>query len=100
MIVHEYAYVNIQWIEILYNTSSAARKGRRDAAHLRGLDKRAQEGCKLVCSVDDGTGAGVGTPVLVVDNTADAMTAMRAVQCGRVMLLGIFVAIAGSMIIQ
>jgi beta-glucanase (GH16 family) len=52
------ATMDVQWIEMAFNTSgttpSSSRKGKRDAG-----------GCKTVCGIDDAKVTAVGTPVVL-----------------------------------
>ena len=81
MSVGDAAFLQIQWIEIAFNTSDVTTKRdesgsgnkrglwetlRSDSENGRGLESRADGkhgGCKVMCSIDSGTV--VGTPVVV-----------------------------------
>ncbi|KAL6866941.1 glycoside hydrolase family 16 protein [Trichoderma novae-zelandiae] len=93
MSVYDQASLQIQWIEMIYNTSSSAsqRKWKRDPARLlwgrdagphgelprrRDLSLRSssdEEGCKVVCSIDEVTEAGVATMLWNTSSTATRM---------------------------
>ncbi|KAG6041363.1 hypothetical protein E4U41_004773 [Claviceps citrina] len=57
MSVGDEASLQIQWIEILYNTTEQTTEGKRDATTA----DAARQGCGVVCSIDDSseTGAAV-----------------------------------------
>ena len=66
---HE-AYLQIQWIEVVYNTSGPA-SGKRDLTNSRGaLEKRSENAsaCTVVCSIDEMVNV-TGTPAVLVNNT-------------------------------
>jgi beta-glucanase (GH16 family) len=69
MQVYDEAYLQIQWIEMVYNTSGpylGADTRKRDV-----LEKRKTPGCQAVCSVDNEVNV-TGTPVLLYNNTGMA----------------------------
>ncbi|EPE33346.1 Concanavalin A-like lectins/glucanase [Glarea lozoyensis ATCC 20868] len=73
------AFLQIQWIELVYNTSgpyggSGAKKRDTDDIGFSGpLEKRKkkQQGCKVVCSIDEQVNV-TGTPAVLSNNTAAA----------------------------
>lgn len=72
MSVNDYAYLQVQWMEVVYNTSGPVGgigyNGKRDLKLRADKDK----GCQVVCSVDDGSGSGAGNAVVVANNTGAA----------------------------
>jgi hypothetical protein len=69
-VAHE-AYLQIQWIEVVYNTSGPV-SGKRDERNSRGaLEKRSgnTSACAVVCSIDEMVNV-TGTPAVLVNNTA------------------------------
>lgn len=79
MSIGDEAYLQIQWIELVYNTTTGNETSDdSQAAGKRGLFRR-EDKCQVVCSVDETDT--VGTPVLL----ADGAPAMR---CG---MLGVSV---------
>ncbi|CZT49462.1 related to xyloglucan endo-transglycosylase-like protein [Rhynchosporium secalis] len=77
----EQAYLQIQWIELVYNTSSVkagrANEERSESGEVsRSLEKRTlghEKGCEVVYGVDE-MGGEIGTPVLLFNNTGVAMS--------------------------
>ncbi|CZS92962.1 related to xyloglucan endo-transglycosylase-like protein [Rhynchosporium graminicola] len=77
----EQAYLQIQWIELVYNTSSVkaggANEERSESGEVsRSLEKRKlahEKGCEVVYGVDE-MGGEIGTPVLLFNNTGVAMS--------------------------
>ncbi|TGJ80317.1 hypothetical protein E0Z10_g8439 [Xylaria hypoxylon] len=66
MSVGKDAYLQIQWIEIVYNSTGNAKttdKRNEDTAWSLSNAKRDEEGCQNVCSIDDTPTT--GTPVLL-----------------------------------
>ncbi|KAG9257223.1 concanavalin A-like lectin/glucanase domain-containing protein [Emericellopsis atlantica] len=69
MSVHDEAYLQIQWIEMIYNTTDDVEASRkRSALSVRDDD---DEGCAAVCSIDDSAEA--GEVMLLWDNGAPRM---------------------------
>ncbi|RKF56496.1 putative glycoside hydrolase family 16 protein [Erysiphe neolycopersici] len=68
MSIGQSAYMNVQWIEIAYNTSGPQHNKKRDMnldTQFGNLNKRAPlELCQAVCSIDENVTA-VGTPKLL-----------------------------------
>jgi len=97
MSVFDQAYLQIQWIQVVFNTSGpyAGANQRRDDHGSRGvLEKRkGAPGCKVVCGVDEKVEV-TGTPALLYNNTG-----MAALGYGEGMgsLAGISVAVLGFM---
>jgi beta-glucanase (GH16 family) len=74
MSLYDEAYLQIQWMEFVYNTSgpySGSKNRKRDGLGAGGvLEKRkGTPGCQVVCSVDDEVNV-TGTPVLLYNSTA------------------------------
>jgi beta-glucanase (GH16 family) len=74
MSLYDEAYLQIQWMEFVYNTSgpySGSKSRKRDGLGVGGvLEKRkGTPGCKVVCSVDDEVNV-TGTPALLYNSTA------------------------------
>ncbi|KAI0526255.1 glycoside hydrolase family 16 protein [Xylaria bambusicola] len=66
MTVGSEAYLQIQWIEMVYNTTGDEKTtDKRDSDAVQSLwnVKRAEEGCQNICSIDETPT--VGTPVLL-----------------------------------
>jgi hypothetical protein len=63
MSVHDAAFFQIQWLEMVFNTTATDQKARRGL-----LGGRAEAGCNAVCSVDQTPQT--GTPVMLFDNAA------------------------------
>ncbi|TFA97695.1 hypothetical protein CCMA1212_010548 [Trichoderma ghanense] len=104
MSVYDQADLQIQWIEMIYNTSSASRrKWKRDPVRLhwgrdagprgelprrRDLSLRSssssssndEEGCKVVCSIDEVTEQGVATMLWNASSTATRMAGADSVR--------------------
>ncbi|RDL38713.1 Concanavalin A-like lectin [Venustampulla echinocandica] len=82
MSLHDQAYLQIQWIELAYNTSgpytgSGARKRNEGYGSEGALVKRkGTPGCKAVCSVDEEINT-TGTPALLWNNTSLAPLAWK-----------------------
>lgn len=90
MSVYDEAYLQIQWIEIAYNTSGPY--GGPADKRSEGLVKRKKEGCNVVCGVDEQVNV-TGTPAVLFTNTGGAALGWKAKGMGRmvwtpVMLLG------------
>lgn len=73
MSLYDEAFLQIQWIEIVYNTSgpyAGSGNTRRDGNGAGGvLEKRkGTPGCKVVCGVDEQVNV-TGTPALLYNNT-------------------------------
>ncbi|KAI0202745.1 putative xylanase 3 [Astrocystis sublimbata] len=70
MTVGDDAYLQIQWIEMVYNSTGDAKTNKRSdgSSSLLFNVKREEEGCKNVCSIDESTT--LGKPVLVQDDSA------------------------------
>lgn len=67
MSVGQSAYMNVQWLEIAYNTSGPQHNTKRDTnlkTSSGRLNKREPELCQAVCSLDENVTA-VGTPKLL-----------------------------------
>ncbi|KAI6244591.1 hypothetical protein HI914_07459 [Erysiphe necator] len=67
MSVGQSAYMNVQWIEIAYNTSGHQHNNKRDInfqSSSSRLDKREPQLCEAVCSLDENVTT-VGTPKLL-----------------------------------
>ncbi|KAL3423985.1 xylanase 3 [Phlyctema vagabunda] len=82
MNVSDEAYLQLQWVEVVYNTSGAYTGSEggdgirsRDEMGASGkLEKRKKHtpGCKVVCSVDEEVNI-TGTPALLYNNTGAAI---------------------------
>jgi len=86
MSLYDEAYLQIQWIEVVYNTSGAyggSGNKRRDESGAGGvLEKRkGTPGCKVVCSVDEKVNV-TGTPALLYNNTGMAPAGWRGDRMG------------------
>lgn len=90
---HDEAFLQIKWIEMVYNTTKGADEGedrrrRRSAASLgpRGpLSKRTGEGaCKAVCSIDETTE--FGKAVVLSGNGASALFASWSLRITAVLM--------------
>lgn len=64
MTVGSTAYLQVQWIEVFYNTSGPF-KGAQMARRDEQLQKRGGHGCKVVCGVDGNASTVPGTPVVL-----------------------------------
>ncbi|PMD29551.1 glycoside hydrolase family 16 protein [Hyaloscypha variabilis F] len=76
MSLYDEAYLQIQWIEVVYNTSGPfAGTSKRDEHGAGGLleKRKGTPGCMAVCSVDADVNV-TGTPVLLYNNTGVALT--------------------------
>ncbi|KAI9647638.1 hypothetical protein NHQ30_004023 [Ciborinia camelliae] len=78
MSLFDEAFLQVQWIELVYNTSGNYAGGKRELDLQWELQKRAElekrnkkKGCKVVCSVDRGVNV-TGTPVVLFNNTGSA----------------------------
>ena len=77
------AYLQIQWMQMIYNTSGPSTGGKtktkRDDVGYAGalpvtdLGKRADKGCALVCSVDEKVSS-IGTPGFLYNDTSSAIS--------------------------
>ncbi|KAL7911042.1 glycoside hydrolase family 16 protein [Trichoderma velutinum] len=91
MTVYDQANLQIQWIEMIYNTSAQTTPTRRDPSHLwsrdtgprgellrrRDSSSRTSSGsCKVVCSIDEVAEAGVAT--MLWNSTATRMAGADA----------------------
>jgi beta-glucanase (GH16 family) len=75
MSLYDEAYLQIQWMEVVYNTSGPyGGASKRDESSAGGvLEKRkGTPGCKVVCSVDEKVNV-TGTPALLYNNTGMAL---------------------------
>jgi hypothetical protein len=81
MTTFEQAYLQVQWMQMIYNTSgpsSGNGKFKRDnvgyggALPVTDLGKRADQGCALVCSVDEEVPS-IGTPGFLYNDTSDGV---------------------------
>ncbi|KAL7921941.1 glycoside hydrolase family 16 protein [Trichoderma austrokoningii] len=83
MTLYDQANLQIQWIEMIYNTSSesaTSSKRRHDPGSGQLLRRRDVGGqCKVVCSIDEVTEAGVAT---VLWNTTSVATRMAGGDAG------------------
>ncbi len=98
MSLYDEAYLQIQWMEVVYNTSGpyAGSKLRRDESSAGGvLEKRkgGTPGCKVVCSVDEQVNV-TGTPALLYNNTGMAPAGWRGEGMGA--LVWVPVVLVGS----
>jgi hypothetical protein len=90
MQIYDEAFLQIQWIELVYNTSGPYLGA--DARKREVLEKKETSVCQAVCSVDDQvnvTGTPVllqvnvtGTPVLLHNNTGMAPWSRQEGTCG------------------
>ncbi|KAI5867996.1 glycoside hydrolase family 16 protein [Durotheca rogersii] len=78
MSVGSEAYLQIQWIELVYNRSTSAAQRKREesgsgvnTASLYSKEKRAEEACHNVCSIDETTTT--GTAVLMQGGASRAL---------------------------
>ncbi|ESZ90415.1 glycoside hydrolase family 16 protein [Sclerotinia borealis F-4128] len=62
MSLFDEAFLQFQWIEIVYNTSGEYAGSKRE------LETRKDKGCQVVCGVDEGVNV-TGTPVMLINNT-------------------------------
>jgi beta-glucanase (GH16 family) len=89
MSLYDEAYLQIQWMEVVYNTSGpygGARK-RDDSGAGGVLEKRkGTPGCKVVCSVDEKVNV-TGTPALLYNNTGMAPGGWKAEGMGSLVWL-------------
>lgn len=73
MSIYDQAYLQIQWMQFVYNTSgTTGGKSKRDEHGASGLlEKRkgGTPGCKVVCGVDEKVNV-TGTPALLYNSTA------------------------------
>jgi beta-glucanase (GH16 family) len=84
MSLYDEAYLQIQWMEFVYNTSGAYQgSSKRDEHGISGLlEKRGgTPGCKAVCSVDEKVNV-TGTPALLYNNTGVAPAGWRGEAMG------------------
>jgi hypothetical protein len=76
MSLYDEAYLQIQWMEVVYNTSGTyAGTSKRDEHGVGGLleKRKGTPGCKVVCGVDEKVNV-TGTPALLYNNTGMAST--------------------------
>ncbi|CAG8960245.1 hypothetical protein HYFRA_00012765 [Hymenoscyphus fraxineus] len=76
MSLYDEAYLQIQWMEVVYNTSGPVEGIRKrneadEINHAGPLVKRKGKGCKVVCGIDEQVEK-TGTPVILINNTASA----------------------------
>ncbi len=81
MSLFDEAFLQIQWIELVYNTSgpyAGLGNKKRDEQGASGiLEKRkGTPGCKVVCGVDEQVNV-TGTPALLYNNTGSAPAGWR-----------------------
>ncbi|KUJ17797.1 concanavalin A-like lectin/glucanase [Mollisia scopiformis] len=71
MSLYDEAYLQIQWMEFVYNTSGAASAKRDEHGPSGLLEKRkgGTPGCKVVCGVDEDVNI-TGTPAFLYNSTA------------------------------
>ncbi|APA06083.1 hypothetical protein SS1G_01485 [Sclerotinia sclerotiorum 1980 UF-70] len=62
MSLYDEAFLQVQWIELVYNTSGDYAGSKRE------LENRKSKGCKVVCGVDEGVNI-TGTPAVLINNT-------------------------------
>ena len=83
MSIYDEAYLQIQWMELVYNTSGpyagSGTKARRD---IRGgwgnlVKRKSTPGCEVGCSVDEQVNV-TGTPALLYNNTGMAPPGWKA----------------------
>ncbi|KAK0101235.1 hypothetical protein ONS95_006414 [Cadophora gregata] len=82
MSLFDEAFLQIQWIELVYNTSGpygGLENRKRDSKGAVGvLEKRkGAPGCEVVCGVDEQVNV-TGTPTLLYNNTGDATMGWRS----------------------
>lgn len=67
MSIYDEAYLQIQWIELAYNTSGSYKQDNKRNLHSIGdIERRKSKGCTKICSVDETNTT--GTPVEVQDS--------------------------------
>jgi beta-glucanase (GH16 family) len=99
MSVYDEAYLQLQWIEIAYNTSGpySGSKNKRGSDGLGSaglLEKRkGTPGCKVVCGVDEQVNT-TGTPAVLYNNTGMAPMGWKGE--GAVNLIWIPLALVGA----
>jgi beta-glucanase (GH16 family) len=72
MSVYDQAYLQIQWMEVVYNTSGPVNGTQKRNPWGSILEQRkSSPGCKVVCGIDEQVSV-TGTPVIISNNTAMA----------------------------
>ena len=104
MSTFDQAYLQLQWMQMIYNSSGPATHGvkaKRDSVGHNGalpvvsLDKRANKRCALVCSVDEEVPT-IGTPGFLYNDTSNGVRQragmeMWIVYCIRLLLIGFLI---------
>ncbi|KAI2642522.1 glycoside hydrolase family 16 protein [Xylaria nigripes] len=65
------AYLQIQWIEVVYNSTEHKNSHKRDEDSIWPLSKRSKGHCKNICSIDDSPTTGM--PVLLYSGASSIM---------------------------
>ncbi|TVY82615.1 Xylanase/beta-glucanase, partial [Lachnellula suecica] len=97
MSLYDEAFLQIQWIEIAYNTSGpyAGAKNKRgsDGVGLEGalVKRKGTPGCKVVCGVDEKVNV-TGTPAVLYNNTGMAPVGWKGEGMGSLFWLPVVVA--------
>jgi beta-glucanase (GH16 family) len=91
MSLYDEAYLQIQWMQLVYNTSgqyAGSDNKKRDNFGVSGLleKRKGTPGCQAVCSVDEQVNV-TGTPALLYNNTGMAPTTWKAEAMGSLVLL-------------
>ncbi|CAJ2506403.1 Uu.00g005330.m01.CDS01 [Anthostomella pinea] len=77
MSVGNEAYLQVQWIELVYNSTGSAKTTdkRGEGESLERIERRAEASCVNVCSMDDTTK--IGTPVLLQGGASGVLGYVR-----------------------
>ncbi|KAG9235194.1 concanavalin A-like lectin/glucanase domain-containing protein [Amylocarpus encephaloides] len=93
MTTFDQAYLQIQWMELVYNTSgpyegNGAKKRNVDDFGLAGplVKRKGSKGCKVVCGVDEQV-TKTGTPSVLINNTSPAPLGWKGEGMGAMVLL-------------
>ncbi|KAG0646440.1 Beta-glucanase [Hyphodiscus hymeniophilus] len=71
MSIYDEAYLQLQWLEMVYNTSGPVSGSSKRSADLDLLQNRNIKGCETVCSIDENVNA-IGSPMVISNHTGAA----------------------------
>jgi hypothetical protein len=94
MSTYDEAFLQLQWIELAYNTSGGGSGAKRDldgdefSAHLEKRKKK-KGGCKVVCGIDEKV-TSLGTPAVLRNNTGAASIGWKGEGMGFMVWIPLF----------
>lgn len=92
MSLFDQAYLQIQWMELVYNTSGPvegiSKREAVDDVNFAGplVKRKGKKGCKVVCGIDEKV-TNTGTPAILINNTASAPSGWKGEGMGSMVWL-------------